>query len=462
MFRHFSRQEARNLVFLAIPVFLGQIAQIAMSFVDTVVAGRAGTVDMAAVAVATSFWIPGTMFGQGLIMAITPLVAQALGAGNRIKSRHFLRQGLWLAAGISLLLMAIFMVISHTIPRWGTMDAMLAQKTSEYLFAVLWGVPALMLFVVQRCFLEGHGRTRPAMVAGFVGLALNVPLNIIFVFGKFGLPAMGAAGCGVATAILFWFMAAAMFFFVRHTDKNAPALEKPSVVILKRLVRIGLPSAFAMLNETAAFALIALIVSPLGVTTVSGHQIAINVSAFVWMCPFSIGAASTIRVGTLLGSGNMEGAKSARLTALTITLAMACVLAVLIYLVRYPVAALYTGDQAVIQMARPAPHMRSVLSVSRRHTDQHALRSEGLERYQSHFLHILHRLLGGEPPRRLDSVHDRPFYACAPRRSGILDSPHSRTQRGSPALPRSHTQTGRPFRRGHEEKNRTITSRNFR
>ena len=351
MFRHFSKQETRNLVSLAVPVFLGQIAQIAMSFVDTVVAGRAGSVDMAAVAVATSFWIPGIMFGQGLLMAITPLVAQALGAGNRIKSRHFLRQGLWLAAGISLLLMAVFLTISRTITLWGTMDALLAQKTAEYLFAVLWGVPALMLFVVQRCFLEGHGRTRPAMVAGFVGLALNVPLNIIFVFGKFGLPAMGAAGCGVATAILFWVMAAAMVFFVRHTDKDAPAVEKPSPVILKRVIRIGLPSAFAMLNETAAFSLIALIVSPLGVTTVAGHQIAINISAFVWMCPFSIGAASTIRVGTLLGAGNIEGAKRTRLTALTLTLVMAFVLAVVIFLVRYPVAALYTTDTAVIDMA---------------------------------------------------------------------------------------------------------------
>ena len=152
MFRHFSKQEARNLVFLAVPVFLGQIAQIAMSFVDTVVAGRAGAVDMAAVAVATSFWIPGTMFGQGLIMAITPLVAQSLGAGNRMESRHFLRQGLWLAAAISLLLMAVFLVISKTITLWGTMDALLAKKTSEYLFAVLWGVPALMLFVVSAAF----------------------------------------------------------------------------------------------------------------------------------------------------------------------------------------------------------------------------------------------------------------------------------------------------------------------
>ena len=351
MFRKLSITEARHLVTLAIPVYLGQIAQIAMSFVDTVVAGQSSAVDMAAVAVATSFWIPGIMFGQGLIMALTPLVAQAIGSGDKKQSAHFLRQGLWLAAVISALLMGLFGVISHTLPSWGSMDAVMAQKTSEYLFAVLWGVPALMFFCVQRSFLEGHGQTRPAMVAGFIGLALNIPLNIIFVFGKCGLPAMGAAGCGVATAILFCFMAASLIFFVRRVERRALRLESPRMSVLGRVTRIGLPGAFAMLNECAAFALIALLVAPLGVVTVAGNQIAMNVSAFLWMCPFSIGAASTIRVGTLLGAGDMEGAKNARRTALGMTICMACILAVLIYFTRFHVATLYNSDPAVIQMA---------------------------------------------------------------------------------------------------------------
>jgi len=351
MFRHFSPREARNLVSLAIPVYLGQIAQIAMSFVDTVVAGQSSAVDMAAVAVATSFWIPGIMFGQGLIMALTPLVAQALGAGDTRQSAHFLRQGLWLAAVISAFLMGLFGIISHTLPSWGSMDADMARKTSEYLFAVLWGVPALMFFCVQRCFLEGHGQTRPAMIAGFIGLALNVPLNIIFVFGLLGFPAMGAAGCGVATAILFCFMALSLVFFVRRVDRRALRLESPRWAVLRRVARIGLPGAFAMLNECAAFALIALLVAPLGVVTVAGNQIAMNVSAFLWMCPFSIGSASTIRVGTLLGAGDVAGAARARRTALCMTITLACLLAVLIYFVRFHVAALYNDDAAVIQMA---------------------------------------------------------------------------------------------------------------
>ncbi len=347
----FDFREARKILLLAIPVFLGQIAQIAMSFVDTVVAGQYSAVDMAAVAVATSFWIPGIMFGQGLIMALTPLVAQSTGAGDSRLSLHFLRQGLWLAALISALLMTLFFAISRTITDWGTMDPLMAKKTGEYLFAVLWGVPALMFFCVQRSFLEGLGQTRPAMVAGFIGLLLNIPLNIIFVFGKLGMPAMGAAGCGTATAILYCFMALSLIFFVRREAPRALHLESPRGAVLKRVARIGLPGAFAMLNECAAFALIALLVAPLGVVSVAGNQIAMNISAFLWMCPFSIGSASTIRVGTCLGANDPEGARHARRTALSITIGLACLLAVLIYFVRYHVAGLYNSDPAVIQMA---------------------------------------------------------------------------------------------------------------
>jgi MATE family multidrug resistance protein len=162
---------------------------------------------------------------------------------------------------------------------------------------------------------------------------------------------MGAAGCGVATAILYCFMALSMIYFVCREERHAYKLEKPSPAVLKRVTRIGLPGAFAMLNETTAFAIIALLVAPLGVVTVAGNQIAMNISAFLWMFPFSIGMASTIRVGTMLGASNMDGARCARRTSLCMTLGMASVLAVVIYFLRYDMAALYNDDAAVIQMA---------------------------------------------------------------------------------------------------------------
>ena len=113
--KHFNLCEARTLIILAVPVFLAQLAQTSMGFVDTVVAGRVSHIDMAAVAVASSFWIPGTLFGLGLLMAITPLVAQSIGAGHKEGLGRFLRQGAWLALALSVLEMAFFYGVSRYI-----------------------------------------------------------------------------------------------------------------------------------------------------------------------------------------------------------------------------------------------------------------------------------------------------------------------------------------------------------
>lgn len=351
MFRHFSRDEAKKLLALGLPVFLGQLAQMGMSFVDTVAAGRYAALDMAAVAVATSFWIPGSMLGVGLVMALTPLVAQACGAGDRQEGAQIFRQGIWLALLIAALLMLVFWGLSAALPCWTNMDPKLSQKTADYLFAVSWGLPALMIFQVEHCFLDGYGQTRPGMIAGFVGLALNIPLNILFVFGVFGFPECGGAGCGVATAILFWFQAASLFFFIKRSNPDAIGLDRPVWSRLKRFVRIGLPGAFAILNETAAFALVALVVAPLGVTTVASHQIALNISSLVWVCPLAIGSAGTIRVGAMLGAGRIEGAKQARITSLYLSLVCSCILALFLYTFRYQLAAIYNDSPEVLELA---------------------------------------------------------------------------------------------------------------
>ncbi len=351
MFQYFSKDEAKKLLALGFPVFLGQLAQLGMSFVDTVAAGRYAALDMAAVAVATSFWIPGSMFGAGLLMALTPLVAQARGAGYRQEGVRLFRQGIWLALLIAALLMLFFLGLSAVLPHWANMDPKLSKKAAEYLFAVSWGLPALMLFQVEHCFLDGYGQTRPGMIAGFIGLALNIPLNILFVFGILGFPECGGAGCGVATAILFWFQAASLFFFIARAEPVALGLDRPVWPRLKRLVRIGLPGAFALLNETAAFALVAIVVAPLGVTTVASHQIALNISTLVWVCPLAIGTAGTIRVGAMLGAGRVNSAKQARVTSLYLTLLCTCILALFLYVFRYQLAAIYNDAPDVLELA---------------------------------------------------------------------------------------------------------------
>lgn len=342
------KKELSVLVRLAIPVFLAQIAQVSMGFVDTVMAGGASSTDMAGVAVASGFWMPATLFGQGLLMSITPLVAQSLGAGQREGLGTYVRQGLWFSLGVDVLLMSVLLGLAFSLPLLRNLDAHLMAVTTGYLKVVVWGVPGLMFYCVFRCFQEGHGRTRPAMLAGFVGLSLNIPLNYVFVYGKFGLPAMGGVGCGVATAIVCWVMAFIMFLSVRRSSPQVFRMERVRFEVLARVLRIGTPGAFALLVETSVFGLIAMLIAPLGPIMVAGHQVAMSVGGMMFMVPLSLGSATSIRVGTCLGEGNLPGARTVRQVSVLLTFSLALAMSAFILLFRYPIASIYTNDAQVI------------------------------------------------------------------------------------------------------------------
>lgn len=346
-----TSKELKLLITLALPVFLAQIAQTSMGFVDTVVAGRVGAVDMAGVAVASSFWMPLTMFAMGFLMPITPLVSQARGAGNFEGLGRYLRQGAWMALGLTIALMIAFTFIAEFIPTLSSIDPKLADVSSRYIKAVLWGVPGLLLYSVQRSFLEGHGRTRPAMLAGFLGLALNIPLNIIFAFGYFGMPALGGVGCGVATAIICWVMGLSLIIAVKRLSPRAIRYEKFNLVAVTRILRIGVPGAFALLIETSIFAIIALLIAPLGPIVVAGHQVALNVSGMVFMLPLSIGVATSIRVGYYLGAKEKQGARQARWVGIGFAFCLALAVAILFMIFRQYIPAIYTSDAEVINLA---------------------------------------------------------------------------------------------------------------
>lgn len=188
--------EARSLLALAIPVVIAQLSQTAMGVVDTIMAGSVSATDMAAVAVGTSIWLPAILFGHGLLLALTPTVAQLNGSGRRSQIAHQVRQGFWLALCVSVLIMLVLYNSDHVIKQMDNIDPVLAQKAVGFLHAIMWGVPGYLFFQVLRNQCEGLSKTKPGMVIGFVGLLVNIPINYIFIYGKFGAPALGGVGCG--------------------------------------------------------------------------------------------------------------------------------------------------------------------------------------------------------------------------------------------------------------------------
>ena len=353
--------EMKTQLTLAVPALLAQIAMISMGFVDMVMTGRVGAVDMAAVALAGSLWVPLVLFGQGLLLAVTPCVAQLRGAGSMRSGEHMqgvghvMRQGIWMALFISVPLILIVYLVSFHLADMGVEGA-LGLMTGQYLRAIIWGAPAYLLFVALRCGMEGMALMRPAMFAGFMGLLINIPCNYILIFGKLGLPALGGPGTGVATAIVYWVMFLTMVVYVcRHTYLRElmtwRVWEVPVWATLKKLAGIGFPGALAMLFEVTLFAAVALLIAPLGAIQVAGHQVALNFSSLLFKVPLSIGTAATIRTGFALGRKSVEAVRVASRSSWLLACMAACFTALVTILWRHQIAAVYNNDPVVLGLA---------------------------------------------------------------------------------------------------------------
>ena len=366
--RFFSLNEARRFLALGLPVLVTQIAQMGMNFVDTAMTGQASTADMAAVAVSGSIWVPVSLLGMGCLLSLPAMMAHLVGGGEQQRTPHLLRQGLWLSSLLSLVLMGVFAFLSLHLELFG-LDAELAPLAAGYLRAMLFGLPGMMLFVNVRGFLEGYARTRPAMLVGLLGLALNVPCNYVLIYGKLGLPQLGAVGCGVATALCYWFMGLTLALYARRearcrklgplflplllprTAGEGGEARRVDWPLVWRIFRIGLPGALAACFEASLFAVTALLLAPLGKVVVAGHQIAMNFSSIVYMLPLSLNITAAIRVGQSVGAGRLGRARLSARTALCMGAVSSLIIAACTALFREQIVHIYNDDPAVTALA---------------------------------------------------------------------------------------------------------------
>lgn len=361
--------EARQLLALAIPVIVAQVAQTAMGFVDTVMAGGYSATDMAAVAIGTSIWLPAILFGHGLLLALTPVIAQLNGSGRRDRVAHQVRQGFWLAGFVSVLIMIVLWNAGYIIRAMHNIDPALADKAVGYLRTLLWGAPGYLFFQVARNQCEGLAKTKPGMVMGFIGLLVNIPVNYIFIYGHFGMPELGGVGCGVATAAVYWVMFGSMLTYIKHARsmrdiRNDTTFSTPDWSMLTRLTQLGLPIALALFFEVTLFAVVALLVSPLGIIDVAGHQIALNFSSLMFVLPMSLAAAVTIRVGFRLGQGSTLDAQTAARTGLGVGVCMAVCTALFTVLLREQIALLYNDNPEVVTLASHLMLLAAIYQIS--------------------------------------------------------------------------------------------------
>lgn len=349
------RQEATRLLKLTGPILLAQLSQTSMGFVDTVMAGRVGPVDLAAVAVGSSLFFPIFLFLVGLLSAVTPLAAQAHGRRDSADIFHSLQQGVVVGLICGILSMILvwqlppLFEILHVSPE-------IASPAKRYLFAVSWGMPFAGIFLALRSGGEGVSLTRLSMLASFSGLAVNIVANYVFIFGKLGLPAMGGVGCGWATAISMFAMMLTMAFLLQKSRVEGVIdlfrrVDHTIWQSMGQFLALGMPIGLSLFVECSIFAIISLLIARFGAEIVSAHQIALNFTSLLFMIPLSLSMALSIRVGFSVGRKQPVRMKRIVQTGLFLALCFACVTCIVIITCANTITLLYTKEIAVREIA---------------------------------------------------------------------------------------------------------------
>jgi multidrug resistance protein, MATE family len=348
-------REARTTFVLALPLIFGHVSTGLIGFVDSVLAGRHSANTLAAVAVGSSLWSVAIIVLIGILLALPPTVAQLDGAGRRVEIGPAFRQALWLALGLAGLLFLFLTLAGPLLPVLGIAPE-IRPGARDFLHGIRWGVPALALYFCMRYLSEGLHWTWPTMVFGVAGLALLVPLGYALMFGAYGLPELGAAGLGYATAIMLWCQASAFAVYLARSPRFADLalfgrFDPPRWPAIRALLGLGLPIGVSIFMEGSLFICSALLIGGMGEVPVAAHQIAINVSSITFMSALGLAEATTVRVGHAVGQRRPEGVLRAGLAGYAIVLATQCAAGLAMLFGGSAIAAVYTRDAAVIALA---------------------------------------------------------------------------------------------------------------
>ncbi|MCF8305649.1 MAG: MATE family efflux transporter [Ignavibacteriales bacterium] len=340
---------------LALPVSIGQLGHILLGLVDTMMVGRVGTDYLAASALINSIFFLIMIWGIGMSLAITPLVAIAIGSGKGDDTGVILRQGLIVNMIFSLLLFGMSYIASDYIYLLNQPSAVV-EFGSSYMKIISFSIIPFMLFQSYKQFVEGLGETKSPMYVILVSNIINAFANYVLIFGAFGLPELRLDGAGYATLLTRVFMSLLMMFFVLNSAryrKYDPSLRFRgiNIPVIRKIISIGLPTGSQYFFEIGAFSFAAIMIGWMGTLELAAHQIAISLAAMTYMIILGIGSAATIRVGNAFGAGDRSGIRDAGNSALIMAASFMGLCGVGFIFFRFYFPLIFTSDPHVIKAA---------------------------------------------------------------------------------------------------------------
>ena len=344
------------ILFLKIffPILIYQFANYSASFVDTTMTGQYNTMDLAGVSMATSIWNPFFTFLTGIVSALVPIIGHHLGRGKKEEVASDFYQFIYLALGLSVLLLGMVLFLAPPILNYIGLEAPVAAVAVRYLWFLSIGIIPLLLFSVIRSLLDSLGLTKLSMYLMLLLLPLNSGFNYLLIFGAFGVPELGGAGAGLGTSLAYWVLLGISVLVLFKQEKlKALHLERRIPLNMDKIkegARLGLPIGGTVFAEVAIFSVVGLIMAKFSSLIIASHQSAMNFSTLMYAFPMSISSAMAIVVSYEVGAKRFDDAKTyiglGRWTALI----FAAFTLSFLYIFRGSVASLYGNDPEFIDL----------------------------------------------------------------------------------------------------------------
>ena len=335
---------------LAVPLALTQLGQIAMMTTDLAFIGRLGDGAVAAAALAHTIFFVSFTVGMGLVSAVSPLAAQAYGARNPHRVRRSLRVGLWAAFLISLPVMAL--------PFWGEQILLAlgqspaaAALAQQYLFGLVWSILPGLWFMAIRGFMSAINRPEPILWITLAAIPTNALLVYLLLYGEWGFPRLELFGAGLATSMVnfamflacIWFAARRRPFRKYHVLGHIWRIDWQ---LMRQLVVLGAPISISFLLEYGLFGAAGLLMGLISTTALAAHQIALQIAAILFMVPYGIGMAATVRVGHAVGRRDAAAVRRAGFIATGLGIGFMSAMTLVVILGRFAIAQIFLGEGA--------------------------------------------------------------------------------------------------------------------
>lgn len=346
----------------------GQLGQILVNFIDNIMVGRLGPEALAAVSLAIAIYISFMVVGMGISFALPPLVAEADGQKNHKKISQYFKHSLIINLAYALACAVLIELALPALDHLGQ-DREVVELAKPYLRISGWTLIPLMLFQTFRSYADGMSETMPAMLASLTGNVFNVLFNYMFIYGKFGAPALGVTGAALGTLlarIIMIFIIISiilrwkdLWLHIRSADYR-----KFQSGLFRKIYGLGIPTSMQMFFEVSAFGGAALIMGTLGAVPQAAHQIAINLASMTFLTCTGLAMAATIRAGNRLGEKDFGGLQRAGYSALIQVVAFMLIAAVVFVMCRNILPLIYIDDPAVISIASTLLIMAAIFQVS--------------------------------------------------------------------------------------------------